>query len=199
LDLGQITSGQIVTENKPGRIDRLVEHFGRIRAAGKMNLLQAQVLHGLLRYACGFFAGRFLHEVCAEVMNLGTSGVHGQASKLADFCDYAVDVLRRSMPRKLGVFAERRPILIFTDGAWEDGHAGIGAVIIVMASGAKWVLSGQVPESLVEAWRLQVGEQLICSNRAICSSRCQMDVQGFAERPQDAVVGGQRGCPFQHN
>ena len=162
LDLTHLAGGQIVTENKPGRVNRLVEHFARIRANGKMSLHEAQVLHGLLRYACGFFAGRFLHQVCAEIMNFGTRGIHGQTSKLADFCDYAVDVLRKSVPRSLKVFAERRPILVFTDGAWEDGEAGIGAVIIDTASGSKWVLSDKVPNSLIDAWRHLVGEQLIC-------------------------------------
>ena len=39
---------------------------------GILQLHEAQVLHGLLRYACGFFAGRNLHQVCAEIMAMGT-------------------------------------------------------------------------------------------------------------------------------
>ena len=39
---------------------------------GILQLHEAQVLPGLLRYACGFFAGRNLHQVCAEIMAMGT-------------------------------------------------------------------------------------------------------------------------------
>ena len=140
LDLSKVAQGEVVAGNKPGRVERLMEHFARIKATGRLNLHEAQVLHGLLRYACGFFAGRFLHQVCAEVMNLGMAGLYGQASKLADFCDYATGVLSSCVPRKLRVFSERRPVLIFTDGAWENGCASIGAVIIDVATGAKWCL-----------------------------------------------------------
>ena len=138
LDLGRIAQGELVARNKLGRVERLMEHFARVRAAGRMSLHEAQVLHGLLRYSCGFFAGRFLYQVCAEVMNLGMASAYGQAAKLADFCDDATGVLSRCVPRKLGVFCERRPVLIFTDGAWENGCASIGAVIIDVATGAKW-------------------------------------------------------------
>eukprot|EP00435_Cladocopium_sp_Y103_P026667 s2745_g6.t1 len=192
LDLSQIDAGTLVTENRPGRIDRLLEHLQRIKAANSISLHEAQVLHGLLRYACGFFAGRNLHQVCAEVMSYGmakTGGLRyacgffagrnlhqvcaevmsygmaktgGRNRDLGNFCDYAADTLRNCRPRKLQAGGERRPILIFTDGAWEKEVAGLGAVLIDTATGERHVWSGRVPEPLVKAWKHLVGEQLIC-------------------------------------
>lgn len=119
LDLGRIAQGELVARNKPGRVERLMEHFACVR--GRMSLHEAQVVHGLLRYSCGFFAGRFLHQLCAAVMNLGMASAYGQAAKLADFCDCVTGVLSRCVPWKLGVFCERRYLQTVL-GKWMCQH-----------------------------------------------------------------------------
>eukprot|EP00435_Cladocopium_sp_Y103_P045469 s290_g13.t1 len=116
LDLTGVSSGELVLENKPGRLDRLQQQLLRMKNAGKLTLHEGQVLHGLLRYACGFFSGRHLFQVCAEIMNLVSGSTGGRMTNVADFCDYAVDMLNQSKPRKLSAFGERRPFLIFTTG-----------------------------------------------------------------------------------
>ena len=162
LDLEEIPQGNLTLENKPGRLDRLQDLLARVKAAGRLSLHEAQVVHGLLRYACGFMAGRHLHQVCAEIMNLGLNGRSSRLAQVADFCDYAADMLNRSKPRKLTALGERRPFLIFTDGSWENGFAGLGAVLLDTATNQKWVLCGEVPDCLLTRWKQQVGEQLIC-------------------------------------
>ena len=52
--------------------------------------------------------------------------------------------------------------MIFTDGAWEDGRAGIGAVIIDLSTNFSVVLEGSVPDPLLQMWLREVGDQLIC-------------------------------------
>ena len=146
IDLNGVSRGEITLSNKPGRLERLQEHFLKIKAVGSLSLHEAQVLHGLLRYACGFFAGKHLHQVCAEIMSLGSSTGRNRLGHLTDFCDYACNMLRNSKPRTISAFGEKRPLLIFTDGCWEDGHAGIGAVVIDTATGERQIFMGAVPE-----------------------------------------------------
>eukprot|EP00435_Cladocopium_sp_Y103_P010287 s5853_g2.t1 len=162
LNLEKVDTGTLTLENKPGRIDRLLEQLKRIKQANRMSLHEAQVLHGLLRYACGFLAGRNLHQVCAEVMSFGNSSSQGRLKNLVDFCDYATECLNRAQPRVLTSGGEKRPLLVFTDGAWEGDRAGIGAVVVDTATGLRWVWSGVVPDELIAKWRHCVGEQLIC-------------------------------------
>ena len=162
MDLSQIADGKLVMENKPGRIDRMLEQLSKLRAANFMSLHEAQVLHGLMRYSCGFFAGRLLHQVCSEVMALGTASTKGGQRNLGDFCDYAAKTLRDCKPRELFAGGERRPILIFTDGCWEQGHAGLGAVVVDLATGCKRIWAGAVPSKLLDKWTGTVGDQLIC-------------------------------------
>ena len=162
LDFSRVPQGLVTAENKPGRIDRLLENLDRIKTAGRMSLHEAQILHGLLRYATGFFAGKHLHQVCAEVMALGSGAANRRLRDLTDFCDYATSALNSSKPRVLSAFSERRPVLIFTDGAWENQIAGIGAAVIDLATKQRWVLAGRVPQVLLDRWQNLVGDQLIC-------------------------------------
>ena len=162
LDLAKLTEGVLVLENKPGRVERLVENLSNIRKAGRMSLHEAQVIHGLLRYACGFFAGRHLHQVCVERMALGGRAHSQTSADVVQFCDYAVSALQSCVPRVIHVSHETKPVLVFTDGSWERGVAGIGAVILDSATGQAFVSKGRVPEQLLSHWKTQIGDHLIC-------------------------------------
>ena len=74
-----------------------------------------------------------------EVLALSNSVARKGRAEVASFCDYAISMLRAATPRRIDVAADRDPILIFTDGCWEKGYAGIGAVIIDLSSGKKLV------------------------------------------------------------
>ena len=53
-------------------------------------------------------------------------------------------------------------MIIFTDGSWENGAGGIGAVVVDQATDTRRVLSGEVPCELAELWSESVGLQAIC-------------------------------------
>ena len=129
---------------------------------GVLTRHQSQVIHGLMRYACGFFSGKHLHQVCAEVMAIGSAPSKKGPAEIRSFCDYAIQMLQTSRPRQIHCGFEKKPILIFTDGCWEAGFAGIGAVISDVATGSKIVCSGVVPNFLIEAWKKSVGDFIIC-------------------------------------
>ena len=162
LDLTGICNGCLTLENKPGRIDRLVALLENIRTSGSLTKHQGQVIHGLMRYACGFFSGKHLHQVCAEVLAISNSLSGGRPREVASFCDYAIQMLQSAEPRQVRAGLERKPILIFTDGCWEKDFAGIGAVVIDIASSRRLVCKGTVPPALIQKWKSVVGEHLIC-------------------------------------
>jgi hypothetical protein len=96
------------------------------------------------------------------VMALGSGSATNRLRDLTDFCDYAAEALQGSRPRILSAFCEKRPVLVFTDGAWENQAAGIGAVLIDTATNMRWVLAGEVPQQLLDKWQPLVRDQLIC-------------------------------------
>ena len=44
---------------------------------------------------------------------------HARQSNPADFCDYAASCARACLPKNLNAQGDKRPILVFTDGAWK--------------------------------------------------------------------------------
>jgi hypothetical protein len=86
-------------------------------------------------------------------MALGSGAANRRLRDLADFCDYAMTALKSSKPRVLSAFSERRPVLIFTDGAWENQVASIGAAIVDLATNQRWVIAGRVPQVLLDRWQ----------------------------------------------
>ena len=70
MDLSRVREGVLTLSNKPGRIERLTSRLEEVKSQGRISLHESQVLHGLLRYSTGFFAGRHLHQVCSELIQL---------------------------------------------------------------------------------------------------------------------------------
>ena len=53
-------------------------------------------------------------------------------------------------------------MLIFSDGSWENGVAGIGAVILDESTGNHLVIQDQVNQDLLLLWKDVVGDHIIC-------------------------------------
>lgn len=51
---------------------------------------------------------------------------------------------------------------MFTDGSWENGVGGLGAVLLDESTGSSVVIQDEVHESLLSLWKGTVGDQLIC-------------------------------------
>ena len=109
-----MTSGEVVLENKQGRLERIFTQLDEIKAAKKMTLHQSQVLHGLLRHSCGFFAGKHMQQVCMEVLQLGKSISSQSRGRLEEFCQYASSCLEACKPRRIRAGGQLKPILILT-------------------------------------------------------------------------------------
>ena len=161
VDLRNIRRGDVKLENKAGRVERLHEMLDSLTAKGSVSLHETQVLHGLMRYACGFFAGRQLHQVCAETLSLCRRGTLKDAVRISAFCDYANSTLKACRPRILNTQFAKEPILIFTDGSWEDPYAGVGGVVFDTLNGWRVIYSGELPASLRDKCRNEVGDHLI--------------------------------------
>ena len=162
LNLERLEFGEVILENKQGRLERIFSQLTSIKDEGRMSLHQAQVLHGLLRYSCGFFAGKHLQQVCMEILQLGRFKHLQSRGRLQEFCNYAAECLSSCKPRVVTSGGDIRPVLIFTDASWEANVGGIGAVVIDTISNRVVIYSGQVVDSLRDVWLKQVGEHLIC-------------------------------------
>lgn len=169
----------MVHENKPGRIDRLVELLDQTQGNGNLTKPQGQVIHVLKRYACGVFGVKFLHQICAEVSTLSGPLFTRAPSDVRSFCEYAARILPAAKPRKLNCGFEMKPLLLFSDGCWESGFAGIRAVMVDTAGRASFVCVGTAPKRLLELWKVQIGWYIICQSELYAMVLSRWQCQGI--------------------
>ena len=80
---------------------------------------------------------------------------------LRDLCEHSLIILRSLTPREITLPVERRPIVVYTDGAFEGTKATWRAILIDPITGTRLCFAGAVPAFLLDAWKDLVGQQLI--------------------------------------
>ena len=162
VSVAELHQGTLVLSNKPGRLERLIELFSQVKADGAITKHMGQVLVGLLGFAAGSCTGMSLKHVCADLNRMIHAEAFPSSSEFVKLCDKALKFLSVSKPRVVCVSDRRDVVHVYTDGSLEDSFAGIGAVILDPSTGFQQVLQGQVPETLLHAWRHESGDHLIC-------------------------------------
>ncbi|CAE7326327.1 unnamed protein product, partial [Symbiodinium sp. CCMP2456] len=166
LDLSQVRQGLVTLRNKPGRAEKMLEAFEEVDVPEAITRHQIQVLHGLLNFAAGFLAGRSLKHVCYDLLELLEWRGNLAFARLKELARRTREILEGSPPRLLSCLFAPEPILIWTDGSWECGVAGIGACVWDPLAQAGQVFAGEAPAWALDAWRADFDTdkepQLIC-------------------------------------
>ena len=89
-------------------------------------------LQGHLNFASGFFYNKGLRFLAK---GLNKAAVNPESRTFQGLCRVAVTLLRATPPRTFDLGIQGPPLLVFTDGAWESGKAGAGAVVHCCATG----------------------------------------------------------------
>ena len=77
---------------------------------------------------------------------------HQSRSRLERWCDDVTALLESVQPRTIPVALDTRTLLVFTDGSWENGIAGIGAVILDESPGRNLVIQDEIGAELLRLW-----------------------------------------------
>ena len=159
FNLAWTPKGILQVTNKATRIEKLCALLDRIKSDGEITAAQASELQGLLNFAIGFFSGKALKHLVAAFMPYADRVSHSKSVELQDLCAYAKAMLTSLGPRTHSIMGDRRPILLFTDGAWEDGQASAGAILVDGNVRIGCIIT--VPDVLVAHWLKHAGEQII--------------------------------------
>eukprot|EP00435_Cladocopium_sp_Y103_P067368 s421_g29.t4 len=125
LDLAAIPrGGGLVLKNKEGRVEKICQKVEEVKLKGSLSLTDAQELHGLLNFATGYFAGRFLKYACFKIFALVSKDGH-RSSGLQRWCEDVLTLLRAAQLRTIPLNIDTRTVVIFTDGSWESDVAGV--------------------------------------------------------------------------
>ena len=158
VSLQNIGSGSFAVQNKPGRVDKLVamiEEAARNPDVARM----LPELQGHLNFASRIFDNKGLRFL-AKALNKAAD--NPESETFQGLCRIAVSLLRATTPRTFDLGIQGPPLLVFTDGAWENGKAGAGAVVHCCTTGRTLVCNIPVPSALVDMWIAEAGEQIIC-------------------------------------
>lgn len=159
IDLSSLQVGAIKVSNKQGRLEHISGLVNNLRQT--MSFFDAAILRGHIVFASGFCLGRSLRPAMGAVdlalklsADLRTSGV-------SDACGVLLDLLSRSGPRTVECRPGGPPLLVFTDSAFENGVATVGALIVDPELRKSMVYDGAIPEALVKKWQSSGSKQVI--------------------------------------
>lgn len=157
--LGSMPSGLLRVSNKSSRISKICSLLDGIAADGEITAAKASEIQGLLNFAVGFFTGKALKHLVAAFMPYADHQTSAKVEELKALCAYAKSMLTALGPRLHTLNGERRPVLIFTDGAWESGSATAGAILVDGSFRIGCTIV--VPDNLVKHWLEHAGDQII--------------------------------------
>jgi hypothetical protein len=132
--MSKLHEGMLACENKPERVAEISGEIGNIIESGKCLRPQAAALRGRAQFASNQLFGRMaLAALAALSYHQFKSRTPFISESLREELSLFRDLLSAGVPRQLGLLGERRPVLIFSDGAAEGVNfesVSVGAVLI---------------------------------------------------------------------
>ena len=160
-DLEGIWHGQLVVQNKPGRLERILQLTKEFNDNKKGEGQIAATIGGLLNFSGGFVLGHSL-KPATQLLYRWMSPSRPPDSLKAELCDLIRVLIHDVKPKKVTVNDIETPVLIYTDGAFENEVGTWGALVIDPYTKACDVFAGSVPSHLTRFWIENVGQQIIC-------------------------------------
>jgi hypothetical protein len=157
LDMSKLHEGKLACENKPERIAEISGEIGNIIESGRCLRPQAAALRGRAQFASNQLFGRMaLAALAALSYHQFKSRTPFISESLREELSLFRELLSAGVPRQLGLLGERRPVLIFSDGAAEGvdfESVSVGAVLIDPVSKLKLMFGLKVPDEVVKFWK----------------------------------------------
>ena len=160
-ELGELWAGSLTVRNKPGRLCRIKELAKEFKSAERGQASLAASLSGLLNFAGGFVLGHAFKPV-TNALSKWSAGARPDRAVKARICDLLEVTLDDLAPRLLKITDNPSPVIIYTDGSFEDSVGRWGGLVIDATTGFRGVFSGRVPGCLLGHWLREVGSQVIC-------------------------------------
>ena len=160
INTTNLHSGIFTLASKPSRVEKVIALIHEIKKSGKVDKKKAQVIHGLLNFMAGFVMGHSVRLACRALASAIAAGNSWSRLQVCHACDFTLDCLSNLRGRSVDGRGERRPVLVFTDAAFEGGVSAYGVVIIDQVSSKREVFGDEIPQHLTDFW-LQWGSQVI--------------------------------------
>ena len=157
MPLSRPSSLRFTVGNKPGRakfICSLLDSLCKADAATRRDL---SVIRGHLNFASGLYVLRAAGNLLSSALLKSRWRIDGVVRGVAEKIKSLVSC---KPPRTVSCSTSEGPILIFTDSAFHDELATMGAAVF-FPSGETLVYDGEIAASTVKAWQSLAGKQII--------------------------------------
>ena len=165
MDLSQSRVGRVVIVNKPERVQTLMAAVGDLCKRESVERGEAATLHGQLNFAQGQCVGTELKPVMSLFSSIAADGWNdSRKEELKIAAAYMIQVLTSAAPKLIDIGDNPRPVLVFSDRAWEPGASkpdGAGLVLIDPVGGVPAVHQVAIPPKLLEFWTASGKKQVI--------------------------------------
>ena len=163
FDCCQAHLGTLVIGNKDGRIDDICASLRDVIAGGTLGLKRLQKLRGKLGFATMQTHGRWPSLLLSSLSGvLSEDECEPLSRSMFETLRWFLTFLPAMPSRSLQLTPSSKPLLLFTDGAFEGGHASVGMVLLNPSLARAWWAGSVVPPSWLEYWKLHGVEHPIC-------------------------------------
>ena len=158
VNLSQASQGKIVVDNKPSRKRELLETIDKVLGDGFVIPIQLPSILGRMQFADMQLAGKMGGLAMADLRTLGhdSKDEHSLAPEVVDSLVMLKQRFSESKPGTLTAGKPTKPILVYTDGAFEFDDQGeplatIGAVMLMSNKKAR-VFGTKAHPALLARW-----------------------------------------------
>ena len=130
-------------QNKPSRVEKIQKLLEDTATLEKVDKRHAQVVHGNLNFALSFFLGKSLLVSARAFAHLTTEGHKASPEQIEQLCAWTHAMVGTLKPKRLDPEGVAKPVLFFTDAAYENGVATWGIVVIDPATEVRTALEAK--------------------------------------------------------
>ena len=161
FDLSDVCTGKLTVRNKEDRAAKVEKEVAAIIDAGVVRPAATASLRGALNFARSQCFGRCGGAALATMARLEKFGAARVGVEEVEALQFWPRFLRAARPREVLFRDTRLPVLLFTDGAEEDGLVGVGGVIEDRHTAKREYFGGKVQQEVIEEWKAAGGKSKV--------------------------------------
>ena len=159
VDMSNHRLGTVTVSNKQGRLEHIASLVRGLKES--MSASELAVLRGHIIFASGFCLGRALRPAMGAVDLAFRVATDVRSSNVVQACDALLALLSNSKPRLVECKSLGPPLVVFTDSAFDNQMATVGALVVDPIAQKSLVYDGSIPQSLISKWQSNGAKQII--------------------------------------
>ena len=161
FDLRSTEEALITIRNKEGRIESICEMLSGCMDRNSITASEADCLRGRVQYASGQMYDRAGRVLTAMFLDSAESQDRKLTRESLGFAVELMRCLQEAAPRTVARESPRPNVLVFSDGAFEEGLCTCGAILFDCDSGLVDHFGFELESEVVDLWRAEGSKQPI--------------------------------------